>query len=102
MRRYLHGEVVAFGVLSELHLTHANSEETDRIYSFCEKIGLPTTLAQIGAGDITPEVLKEVAQAVYDDPYLHHEGPGITVEDIYDAMSAADAMGRDRKATVPE
>ena len=46
---------------------------------------------------MTPEVLKEVAQAVYHDPYLHHEGSDITVEDIYDAMSAADAMGRDRK-----
>ena len=98
VRQYLHGEVVAFGVLSELHLTHADPEETDRIYTFCEKIGLPTTLGQIGAGDMTPEVLKEVAQAVYHDPYLHHEGSDITVEDIYDAMSAADAMGRDRKA----
>ncbi len=96
-RKYLHGEVVAFGVLSELHLSGADPEEIDQIYDFCEKVGLPTTFEDIGLKDVTEEELREVAQVTFDDPYLHHENPNITVDEIYAALVAADAMGCARK-----
>ena len=97
VRAYLHGEIVAFGVLCELHLTGAEPEEMDDIYSFCEEVNLPTTLAEIGLNDPPAEVLDQVAQAVYEDPYLHHENPNITADDIARAIIAADAVGRSRK-----
>ena len=43
-----HGEKVAFGTLTGLHLTDASPVEINSVYSFCEEIGLPTTFADIG------------------------------------------------------
>lgn len=93
---YLHGEIVAFGVLCELHLTDSEPEEMDEIYCFCEDLGLPTTLAAIGLTDPSDADLEAIAQATFDDPYLHHENPNTTVQEIKMAICAADAMGRDR------
>jgi glycerol dehydrogenase len=39
---------VAFGVLAGLHLAAAPAEEAAAVYSFCEDVGLPITLADIG------------------------------------------------------
>ena len=93
----LHGEIVAFGVLSELHLTGAEPEEMDEVYSFCERVGLPTTFADLKIGNVDEKTLTEVAEFTNADPYLHHDGPNITAKDIMAAMVAADAMGRARK-----
>ena len=49
---YYHGEKVAFGVLTGLQLTDAPPDEIGTVYSFCEDVGLPTTLADIGLGDV--------------------------------------------------
>jgi glycerol dehydrogenase len=47
---FYHGEKVAFGVLAGLQLTDAAVDEAERVFSFCEEVGLPTTLADIGRG----------------------------------------------------
>ena len=94
VRQYLHGEIVSFGVLTELHLSGADPEEMHQVYEFNRKVGLPTTLADIGVTDIDDEILMQVAKATFDDPYLHHEGINIRAEDIAEAILAADAMGR--------
>ena len=102
---YLHGEIVAFGVLTELHLTGADPDEINEIYTFCEDVGLPTTFAGIGL-DIdfdgrgpdaaSMKLLRKIAEVTNDDPYLHHENPNISADDIRMALIAADAMGRER------
>lgn len=94
----LHGEIVAFGVLAELHLTNAEPEEMAEVYNFCEELGLPTTFADLGIADVSRETLMEVAEFTNDDPYLHHDGPNILAKDIMAALVAADAMGQARKA----
>lgn len=98
IHNYLHGEIVAFGVLAELHLTNSCPEEMEIVYNFCEEIGLPTTFGELGIEGISRERLIEVAEFTHKDPYLSHEGHIITPEDILAAMVAADAMGRYRKA----
>ena len=94
---YLHGEIVNFGILSELHLKDSDPDELNRIYDFSEKVGLPTTFADLGMEGISDDQLMDVAKATYDDPYLHHDGVNITAEEIFYAMKAADAVGRARK-----
>ncbi|MGE5296926.1 MAG: glycerol dehydrogenase, partial [Solirubrobacterales bacterium] len=42
---FYHGEKVAFGVLAGLQLADATPDESDTVFSFCEDVGLPTTLA---------------------------------------------------------
>jgi glycerol dehydrogenase len=46
--KYWHGEKVAFGTLAMLMLTDRAPELIEEVYQFCEDIGLPTTLADIG------------------------------------------------------
>jgi len=95
---FYHGEKVAFGVLTGLHLTDASPEELETVYSFCEEIGLPTTFSDIGIIEINKEKLMKVAIKTCDPvDSIHHEAGKITPEGVMNAMIAADAMGRRRK-----
>jgi glycerol dehydrogenase len=95
---FYHGEKVAFGVLAGLQLADASSEEIATVYSFCEDIGLPTTLVDIGLGNGDRRQLMEAAdKACAPDQPIHHEAGMITPERVLDAMLAADALGQERR-----
>lgn len=95
---FYHGEKVAFGVLVGLHLTDALPDEMGIVYSFCEKIGLPTTLSDLGIIDVRKSRLMDVAiKACAPQEGIHHEAGFITPEKVLNAMIASDAMGRGRK-----
>jgi len=95
---FYHGEKVAFGVLAGLHLTDAPREESDAVYSFCEEVGLPTTLADIGLENCDRARLLQVAEkSCAPDEAIHHEAGAMTPEKVLAAMLAADAVGRYRK-----
>ena len=95
---YYHGEKVAFGVLAGLFLTHAPEAEKKTVYGFCEKIGLPTTLADIGIHEIDRERLMAVAvKACVPQEGIHHERVKITPKKVFNAILAADEYGRNRK-----
>ena len=95
---FYHGEKVAFGVLAGLQLTDAAVEESETVFSFCEEVGLPTTLEEIGLGQASREELM-VAAAKCCEPgqSIHHEAGEITPEKVLDALIAADALGQARK-----
>ncbi len=94
---FFHGEKVAFGVLAGLQLTDASPEESAEVFSFCEAIGLPTTLADIGLKDVDRKTLMLAAEkACAPEEAIHHEAGEITPEKVLDAMLAADAMGLNR------
>jgi glycerol dehydrogenase len=96
---FYHGEKVAFGVLTGLQLADAAPTEVDTVYSFCEDVGLPTTLADIGLGDADRAKLMAAAEkACAPGQPVHHEAGEITPEKVLHAMLAADATGRARKA----
>ena len=93
-----HGEKVAFGVLTGLHLNDASPEEMEVIYNFCEDIGLPTTFDDLGISNVSRDRLMKVAQkACAPQEGIHHEAICITPEKVLAAMLAADALGRARK-----
>lgn len=95
---YYHGEKVDFGVLAGLHLNAATTVQMNEIYSFCEKIDLPTTLADIGITDATPEKLMKVALKTPEEgSSICHEASAVTPERILEAMIAADYMGKARR-----
>ena len=96
---YFHGEKVAFGVLAGLILTDASPQEIDRVFSFCEEVGLPTTLAEIGIQNLDPGYLMAVAEkACAPGEYIHHEAGEITPEKVLHALLAANALGEKRKS----
>lgn len=95
---FYHGEKVAFGVLAGLHLTDASPAEMETVYTFCEKIGLPTTFEQIGLASIDKSnLIKAAIKSCAPQEAIHHEAGQITPEKVMSAMIAADAMGKARK-----
>ena len=95
---YYHGEKVAFGVLAGLQLTDAPPEESSVVFSFCEEVGLPTTLADIGLRNFDRDRLMPVAEkACSPSEFIHHEAGKITPEKVLHAILAANAIGEYRK-----
>ncbi len=94
---YYHGEKVAFGVLAGLQLADASPDESAEVFSFCESVGLPTRLADVGLGDADRDhLLKAAKAACAPEQPIHHEAGRITPEGVLDAMLAADALGKAR------
>lgn len=97
---FYHGEKVAFGVLAGLQLTDAAVDESETVFSFCEDVGLPTTLADIGLGRADCEKLMLAAEkACAPEQPIHHEAGIITPDRVLNAMFAADAIGQARKGS---
>lgn len=95
--RYYHGEKVAFGTLTSLFLTDKPSKTIDEVYSFCESVGLPTTLAQIGLTEVTDEELMKVAKAsCKEGETMHNEPIPVNPEMVFSALKTADAEGKRR------
>ena len=81
-----------------LMLTDREPELIDNVYNFCESVGLPTTLAQIGLGNVTDEQLLAVAKAsCQEGETMHNEPYAVTPERILAALRAADAYGLHRQ-----
>jgi len=96
---FYHGEKVAFGVLAGLQLTDASTGESATVFSFCEDVDLPTTLADVGLGNVDRERLMDAAKKTCAPGQpIHHEAGLITPEKVFNAMIAADAIGRGRKS----
>jgi glycerol dehydrogenase len=95
---YYHGEKVAIGTLAGLHMTDADPAEIASVYRFCESVGLPTTLADIGLAYATEEDLLTAAQrACAPAEYIHHEAGVVSPPRVVAALVAADRMGCARK-----
>lgn len=90
-----HGEKVAFGTLTQLVLENVSQEELEDIILWCIEVGLPVTLKQLGAQDVTDDQLMEVAKAACSpDDTLHNMPFTVTPETVFAAIKAADAYGK--------
>lgn len=93
--KYFHGEKVAFGTIAQLVLENAPEEELNEVMDFCEKIGLPICLSDIGVDSISREELLLVAkkscaegESIYSMPFP------VTEEAVAAAIITADALGK--------
>ena len=69
-------------------------EECHHMYHGIE-VGLPVTLAELGAGNVTDDQLMEVAKtACAETDTLHNMPFEVTPETVFAAIKAADAYGR--------
>jgi glycerol dehydrogenase len=93
-----HGEKVAFGTLASLFLTDKPADMIEQVYTFCEDVGLPTTLAAIGLEGVTDAELMQVAEAATaEGETIHNEAIPLTPASVVAALKAADAEGRRRQ-----
>jgi glycerol dehydrogenase len=96
---YLHGEKVAFGVITQLVLENAPQEELDEVLDFCMDIGLPVTLAELGVKEPDEAGLRNVAElAVAEGDTGHNEPFAVDADMYYAAIVAADKIGTDARA----
>ncbi|PXX54909.1 glycerol 2-dehydrogenase (NAD+) [Nocardia tenerifensis] len=96
---FLHGEKVAFGVLTQLVLEGAPTSEIDTVLDFCTEVGLPTTLADLDLGDADPETLTAIAaRATAPGETIHNEPFTVDATMTLDAVRTADALGHRHRA----
>jgi len=92
-----HGEKVAFGTLTSLFMTDRSRETIDEVYTFCQSVGLPVTLAEIGLSDASDDILRKAAEAACaEGETIHNESVPIEPEMVVAAMKVADLEGRNR------
>lgn len=99
---YLHGEKVAFGLLTQLVLEGKPRSVLDPVLGFATDVGLPITLDDIGLTDVSPDVLEAIAvRASAPDDTIHNEPFEVKPDMVADALLAADEMGRAWKKVYP-
>jgi glycerol dehydrogenase len=92
---YMHGDKVNFGTLTQLTLEGRPTAETGDFIAFCNRVGLPTTLEQVGLGGADRDDLLTAAKAATMPGETIHNLPfAVDAELVCDAMIAADAYGR--------
>lgn len=94
--KLLHGEVVAFGVLVQLIVEGAPAEEIDELYDFYNKVGLPTTFADLDIPDATEEDIMKVAEASMHS-YWDVEPFTVNPQMVYDGIMLANTLGKLKK-----
>ena len=89
-----HGEKVAFGTLAQLVLENAPMEEIDEVIDFCQSVGLPTNLKDMGVTEINRDDLMEVAKASCAEGETIHNMPfEVTPELVLAAILTANELG---------
>ena len=92
-----HGNCVALGTLVQLVIEGASKEEFREVQDFCMEVGLPVTLAEIGVN--TDEEIRIIAEkSCVEGESIHNMVADVTVDQLYAAIVAADALGRERLA----
>jgi glycerol dehydrogenase len=80
-----HGELVAFGTLTQLVLEGRKPEFLDRIFGFCKAVGLPTTFDEMTLKNVDDEALETVALVASKD---------ILIRSLTGARAERDEQGR--------
>ena len=96
----MHGHEVGFGVVTQLCLDDEMDVATrNAIVDFQIAVGLPVTFADLGLDGVTRERLQSIGDVCASEGSLCENHPfKVTAESLVDAMIAADALGRERKA----
>jgi len=90
---FLHGEMVAMGVLAQLVL-ESWQDEAEKVAAFFAAVGLPVHLAQLNLSADNSEQLQKVVEAAMAFPFIGNMPFTVTSEALYAALLAADRIGR--------
>jgi len=95
----LHGEAVAFGLLVQLLLGGVPDDDLEKVFRFCNDVGLPVTLADINGDKVSRSALRDAAEAAAAPGSTTCNMPfHVTGQMLIDAIYAADAKGRSLRA----
>lgn len=89
-----HGEKVVFGLLTQLVLENAPQQEIDNVVRIIKRAKLPLTLKEMGLKNFVEAEWREVAKiACAPEDTMNNMPMDLTVDDVYNAMVAANALG---------
>lgn len=94
MSTFLHGETVAFGSIVQLVAEERPQAEVKAHVDFCHSLGLPITLAQLGAKVVTDAEILQMATLTAAAPYIGNLTPAADAQRIAQCITTADAIGR--------
>lgn len=84
----MHGEAVAFGLVVQLRLERA--PELNQVLEFCQRVGLPTTLEELGLSEISDADLQGVANVVFrNERNMANEQTKVTRQKLVELMCEA-------------
>ena len=84
----MHGEAVAFGLVVQLRLERA--PELEQVLEFCQRVGLPTTLEELGLDEITDADLLSVADTTFkNERNMANEQTKVTRQKLVQLMCEA-------------
>ncbi len=96
--KFYHGEMVAFGTICQLVLENSPEEELYEVLNFCEEVGLPVCLKDLGTEEIDDELLTAVAEKTcIPDESIHNMPFPVTVDMVKAAIKTADKIGHEFK-----
>ena len=73
-------------------------ETSEEVYDFCESVGLPTRLEDIGVAEASDADLQAVAEAACSEgETIYHESCPISTDAVVAALKMADQLGRSRR-----
>lgn len=95
---FLHGEKVAFGLLVQLVAESQPAATIKEVTTFCLRVGLPITLAEIGLEAKSIDTIDAVAErAAAPGETAHNEPFTVTAPLIAEAIRQADSLGQAAK-----
>jgi len=98
--KYMHGEKVAFGLITQLVVEGRPKEELNSILTFCLDVGLPITLKDVGVDSNDGNAINEIAErATVAGETSHNNVKMVNAEVLADAIRAADRCGMVYKKT---
>ena len=93
-RGALHGEMVAFGLLTQFVLEERPNPFLNEMYSFYRKVGLPVTLAELGIDPVNSEILAPAMEIIFSPTSHVHNMPfEINPELVERAIVTANRIG---------
>ncbi|MDO8979682.1 MAG: glycerol dehydrogenase [Afipia sp.] len=89
----LHGEQVAFGLLTQLCLEQRSADFLADIVAFYREVGLPTSLKDLGfSGDVQDGIRTIAQRSIAEAPYLKQFVGAVTEENLVAALKRADSL----------
>ncbi|WP_286240199.1 glycerol dehydrogenase [Neptuniibacter halophilus] len=89
---YLHGEMVALGVLVQLMLEQ-DHDEAQRAARFFARVGLPVNSAQLGFSHTDQAAMAAVISATLVFPFIGNMATTVTADNLTAAFAAVEALG---------
>jgi len=91
---FMHGEKVAFGVITQLMLESQPKQVVTEVLEFSSSVGLPLTFAEVGIGGADRETLERIAtRSTVPGETMHNEPFEVKPAMVFEAMIAANAAG---------